>query len=179
MKTLPHRTFLTRRLDSGAFTLVLCWAVVSTLPALLTASTASAASNAPTLWEPPLDGPLRVVESYALPDGPYRAGHRGIDIPATAGAAVHAPSSGTVTFVGAVVDRPVLSLRLDAHTVVSFEPIASSLRKGDRLARGEAIGRVAAGGHCSGSCLHIGVRIDDEYANPLRFLQPRPILLPW
>lgn len=129
-------------------------------------------------WSPPLDPPLRVSAPYSLPHGPYAAGHRGIDIPTAAGAAVHAPAGGTVSYVGTVVDRPIVSLQIDAHTVVSFEPVVSELRVGDSLARGERIGHVAAGGHCASHCLHMGVRVSGQYVNPLRFLRPRPVLLP-
>lgn len=131
------------------------------------------------LWEPPLGHPLRLAAVYSLADGPYRAGHRGVDLPAETGEAVRAPEEGTVSFSGVVVDRPVLSIRLDARTVVSFEPVTSPLSKGDPVMRGERIAQVASGGHCGTACLHLGLRVDGEYANPLRFLRPRPVLLPW
>lgn len=131
------------------------------------------------LWHPPLGEPLRIVTAYSLPNGPYRAGHRGIDLPAVAGEPVLAPATGTVSFAGTVVNRPVISIRVDARTVVSLEPVASELREGDAVVRGEPIGTVDAGGHCGVDCLHLGVRIDGAYANPLRFLRPRPVLLPW
>jgi len=136
------------------------------------------APRARTLWEPPLD-PLRVAAVYELPDGPYRAGHRGIDLSAQRGTPVRAPGAGTVSFSGRVVDRPVLSIRLDARTVVSFEPLSSELSEGDTVQRGDVIGVIAAGGHCGGTCLHLGVRVDGAYVNPLRFLRARPVLLPW
>lgn len=131
------------------------------------------------LWEPPLGHPLRIAEAYSLPNGPYRAGHRGVDLPAEPGAAVRAPASGTVSFVGTVVDRPVVSIRVDARTIVSLEPVSSGLREGEAVGRGERIGEVASGGHCGDGCLHLGVRVDGAYVNPLRFLRPRPVLLPW
>ncbi|MFC7765586.1 M23 family metallopeptidase [Leucobacter soli] len=140
-------------------------------------------------WFPPLGEPLRVSAAFSLPNGPYRAGHRGIDLPASTGDIARAPASGTVSFSGTVVDRPVLSIRLDERTVVSLEPVESPLRAGDPVARGDRIGAVAArapgearaptGGHCTEHCLHLGVRVDGEYVNPLRFLRTRPILLPW
>lgn len=133
----------------------------------------------PGLWYPPLGPPLRIAEPYALPNGPYRAGHRGIDLPAAPDAAVHAPANGTVSFVGTVVDRPVLSIRIDARTVVSLEPITSELHEGDAVTRGEAIGTVGSGGHCGTACVHLGVRVGGTYVNPLRFLRARPVLLPW
>ncbi len=136
-------------------------------------------SGSPELWYPPLGYPLRVSTAYSLPNGPYRAGHRGIDLPAAPALPVLAPADGTVSFVGTVVDRPLISIRVDDRTVLSLEPVLSGLREGDPVTRGEAIGEVAAGGHCLSVCLHLGVRVDGEYANPLRFLRERPVLLPW
>lgn len=137
------------------------------------------------LWDPPLGHPLRISETYSLPNGPYRAGHRGIDLPATVGDPVRAPVTGTVSFVGKVVDRPVLSIRIDEHTTVSFEPVTSDLSEGDPVFRGGVFGSVGArettdgAEHCATACLHLGVRVDGEYVNPLRFLRSKPVLLPW
>lgn len=140
----------------------------------------SLASGSEALWLPPLGFPLQVTTPYDLPHGPYRAGHRGIDLPASPGDAVRAPADGTVSFSGNVVDRRVLSIRTDARTVVSFEPLSSELQPGDAVARGQSIGVVGdGGGHCDGNCLHLGVRVDGAYVNPLRFLMPRAELVPW
>ncbi len=131
------------------------------------------------LWLPPLGPPLRVSERYDLSRGPYAAGHRGIDLPATEGEAALAPADGIVTFSGTVVDRPVLSIRVDACTVVSFEPVASELQAGDAVARGRPLGTITAGGHCRTECLHVGARVDDAYVNPMRIFRGRPVLVPW
>ncbi len=130
-------------------------------------------------WTPPFDGPLRISAPYSLPFGPYAAGHRGIDLPAAApGLPVRSPVAGTVSFVGTVVDRPVVSVRVDLRTVVSLEPVESELRVGDPVARGTIMGVVTSGGHCDTECLHLGVRVDGEYVNPLRFFRAKPVLLP-
>lgn len=131
------------------------------------------------LWLPPLGRPLRVSAAYALPNGLYNAGHRGIDLTAASGAIVRSPATGIVSFIGTVVDRPVVSIRVDAHTVLSLEPVSSELHAGDAVARGAELGAVDAGGHCAAACLHIGARVDGAYVNPLRFLRARPVLLPW
>ena len=129
-------------------------------------------------WLPPLGAPLRVSAPYVAPAHAYGPGHRGIDLSASLAAEVHAPVAGEVSFVGTVVDRPLISLRVDAHTVVSIEPVASTLAVGDRVQRGEIIGVRAHGGHCDDSCLHLGVRVDGDYVNPMRFFVGRPVLLP-
>lgn len=89
------------------------------------------------------------------------------------------PAAGTVTFAGKVVDREVLSVRVDGYTVVSFEPVSSGLSAGDTVAASDPLGEVASGGHCAHECLHLGVRVDDWYVNPMRYFRDKPRLLPW
>lgn len=135
-------------------------------------------------WLPPLYSPFTVTGPYVPPPHPYASGHRGIDLRTGPGAAVGAPSDGTVTFVGNVAGRGVISVRVDERTVVSIEPVVSELGEGDGVRAGDAIGTVGAGGHCVGAdgaveCIHLGVRVDEAYVNPLRYFFGRPRLLPW
>lgn len=131
------------------------------------------------LWEPPVGRPLMVVDPFRPPPHPYGSGHRGIDIPAERGMHVLAPAGGTVSYAGVVVDRGVLSIRIDARTVLSMEPVDASVRAGELVQKAEEVGVVAGGAHCDDRCLHLGVRVDGEYVNPMRFLVERPVLLPW
>lgn len=87
-----------------------------------------------------------------------------------------------MSFVGQVADRHVLSVRVDSRTVVSFEPIEqadAALAEGAQVLPRQPLGIVAEGGHCLDECLHLGVRVDDEYVNPLRYFLGKPVLLPW
>jgi len=155
--------------------LALGFSLAMALPAQVTDASAGATS-----WEWPLTPPGRIVRPYEAPPGPYAAGHRGIDLAASAGQPVRAPSAGVVTFAGIVVDRPVVTLRVGAGILVSFEPVAAELPVGAAVAAGQPIGTVARGGHCADSCLHLGVRVDGEYVSPLMFLAgvPPAVLLP-
>ena len=134
---------------------------------------------APSLWLPPLGAPLRISEHFDLSNGPYGAGHRGVDLSAAQGQVVASPARGTVAFSGTVVDRPTLSVRIDEHTVFSIEPVLSDLKPGEAVARGQPLGTIDTGGHCDSECLHLGVRVNGQYVNPLRFFRGRPILVPW
>ena len=82
-------------------------------------------------------------------------------------------------FAGVVVDRPVLSISHEGGYLSSYEPVATTLRKGDPVARGDPIGTVERG-HCSTPCLHFGVRLGGEYVSPLLLIGevPRAVLLP-
>lgn len=135
-------------------------------------------------WLPPLHTPFAVTGPYVPPPHPYAAGHRGIDLRASPGASVIAPSDGTVSFAGSVAGRGVISVRVDERTVLSIEPVVSELGEGDGVRAGELLGTVGAGGHCVGDdgvaeCIHLGVRVDGAYVNPLRYFFGRPRLLPW
>ena len=130
-------------------------------------------------WLPPLAGTFTVSGAFRAPDTPYTSGHRGVDLPAVPGELVSAPAAGTVTFAGVVVDRPVISVRVDSATVYSLEPVASTVAAGSPVIAGSQIGEVARGAHCAAECVHLGVRVDDEYVSPMRFLLGRPELVPW
>ena len=120
-------------------------------------------------WSWPVSGGHAIARPYVAPDGPYGAGHRGVDIRAPSGAAVLAPDDGVVHFAGFVVDRPVLSLEHGGGVLSSFEPVQTELVVGDHVTRGQVIGMLLPG-HCASPCLHMGVRIDGDYVNPLLFL---------
>lgn len=118
-------------------------------------------------WRWPVDGGRHVSAAYRAPAHAYGPGHRGMDVTAAVGTAVGAPADGVVAFQGVVVDRPVLTIRHADGLVSSFEPLESSLRAGDTVSRGQEIGRVSTGGHTAPGALHVGVRRDGEYINPM------------
>ena len=149
-------------------------------------------------WNWPLIPEPGVVRSFDKPGQRWLAGHRGVDLSASAGDAVHSPADGTVRFTGYVVDRHVLTVDHGDGTVSSFEPVMATVHAGELVTAGEAIGVLAPGGsvpggglaessapertqpHCPSSCLHWGVRLNGEYVDPLRYvLDRRPsVLLP-
>ncbi len=168
----PHK-MLTLQL-AGFLTMSLAW--LSPAPSL---------GSQPS-WLPPLVG-SELVNSYLAPDSPYGAGHRGVDYEVALGQGVFAPANATVSFVGLVVDRPVLSLSHNGKTISSYEPVCSSLTVGEQVAAGELVAEVCEPDkgyvpHCSDKlCLHFSTRQNGEYLSPLWFtgeLSPS-VLLPW
>jgi murein DD-endopeptidase MepM/ murein hydrolase activator NlpD len=137
------------------------------------------ASGSAGTWEWPLPEHT-LAAPYAAPATRYAAGHRGVDFPAAAGAAVRAPDDAVVRFSGVVVDRPVLTLDHGNGVLSSFEPLVSELPAGSVVARGAVLGAVGSGGHCGTGCLHVGVRVDGEYVSPMLFFArvPPAVLLP-
>jgi murein DD-endopeptidase MepM/ murein hydrolase activator NlpD len=122
-----------------------------------------------------------VLRAFDPPDQPWLSGHRGVDLRAASfGAPVTTPAPGTVSFVGVVVNRPVITIDHGDGLRSSFEPVASELVKGDPVAEGGTLGQILPG-HCGAlPCVHWGVRRGEIYVNPLAFVMDlRPsILLP-
>lgn len=143
--------------------------------AVVVAAIAAAAPAHANVDEPPLDPPLApfaMERSASLPERPWDAGHRGIDVRATVAQSVLAPGDGVVAFAGMVVDRPVLTVLLDDGRLSSVEPVSSDLARGAVVARGQVVGEVSAHrDHCAlATCVHWGVRRGDAYLDPLDLL---------
>lgn len=152
--------------------------VVSTVQGITTA--AGGIVGAPS-WRWPLAPRPPVLRGFDPPPKPWLSGHRGVDLgTAGDGAQVTSPAAGTVTFVGVVVDRPVITIDHGGGLRSSFEPVDSPLAPGSAVAAGQVIG-TALPGHCTAAgCVHWGVRNGEEYVNPLQFVTDlRPsVLLP-
>ncbi|WP_049822334.1 murein hydrolase activator EnvC family protein [Arthrobacter sp. H41] len=137
-------------------------------------------------WSWPLAPEPSVLRHFQPPPERWNAGHRGVDLSAaqSAGAGtaapVHSPADGVVSFAGTVVNRPVLSIDHGDGLVSSFEPVATTLRKGDRVAAGDAVGTIEGPAHCPVLCVHWGVRLHGEYVDPLDYVSDRrpSVLLP-
>lgn len=145
--------------------------------ALLTLVLAAAVAATPS-WDWPADAPVRVASPYVAPAHAYGAGHRGIDL--VAEGVVRAPADGVVAFAGTVVDRGVVTIDHGDGWVLTLEPVDPSVTAGTAVRRGEQVGTVGAGGHAAAGTVHVGVRLDGEYVNPMLRLGtvPRAVLLP-
>lgn len=141
-------------------------------------STSADEATGDWLW--PLEGPRNVVAEYRAPAHEYGAGHRGIDLAAPVGSVVRAPADGVVAFRGTVVDRALITIEHADGYVTTFEPLLSELSPGDAVAAGDPIGTVDVGGHAQAATLHVGVRLNGVYVNPLLMFGgvPRAVLLP-
>lgn len=152
-------------------------AAASTLVVVLVIGVDAAAAGRPD-WRLPADG-ASVITPFEAPAHDYGAGHRGIDVGPVEGP-VRAPATGVVAFAGTVVDRGVVTIDHGGGWVTSIEPVSPSVSAGDTVAAGDTVGVLSTGGHAPPGTLHVGVRLDGEYVNPLLLLGrvPRAILLP-
>jgi hypothetical protein len=109
---------------------------------------------------------------------PYGAGHRGVDLPAAAGAMVHAAADGTVRHAGPVAGTVWVSIDHADGVTTSYGPLtALEVRRGAAVSVGDVLGRLAAGGHGRGQedrGLHWGARRGLVYLDPLSLLEPAP-----
>jgi murein DD-endopeptidase MepM/ murein hydrolase activator NlpD len=140
-----------------------------------------AAAEATPSWRWPVSPRPPLLRDFDPPPKPWLSGHRGVDLGTASDAVqVTSPAPGTVSFVGVVVDRPVITIDHGNGLRSSFEPVNSTLTAGSVVGAGQEIGTVLAG-HCrAASCVHWGVRRGEDYVNPLQFVMDlRPsILLP-
>lgn len=148
------------------------WGAVALLASLFTPPEAS--------WVWPVGGNQLIVRDFIAPETPWGPGHRGIDIDASHSATLRAPVSGRLRFVGAVVNRGVVTIETSDGFLVSMEPVTIDLPSGSMVRAGQNIGSVDSG-HCPSRCLHLGLRIDGHYVSPAAFLgvERRAVLFPW
>jgi murein DD-endopeptidase MepM/ murein hydrolase activator NlpD len=168
-------------LTVGAFAPVAGPAAAADRPA---APPTTAAPDRPRV--PPLRMPLAgaVVRGFDARAGPYGPGHRGIDVAAPVGEVVRAPAAGRVVFAGPVAGTAWVSIQVAPGVVATVGPLQGELATAGRVRQGTPVGR-AAPGHAPGSVggaetLHLSLRVDGEYVDPLAYLvdRPRPRLAP-
>lgn len=115
-----------------------------------------------------------LTRGFDPPDHRWLPGHRGVDFAAVAGQQVLSPADGTVSYVGWVVNRPVITITHHDGLRSSFEPVTSAAQVGAAVSAGETIGEVSADlSHCAATCLHWGLRAPppaEQYLNPLHYL---------
>lgn len=134
-------------------------------------------------WRWPVGGgsPPPLVAPFDAPETRWGPGHRGLDLGTRTGAEVRAVADGRVTHRGRVAGRPTLSITHDDGIRSTYEPVDSTLRVGERVRRGQVVGRIGdEAGHCAPrACLHVGALRGRDYLDPLPFFGAgRVVLLP-
>lgn len=124
-------------------------------------------------WDSPTGSEPDVAKDFQPPAKRWLSGHRGVDLTVQLNGQIRAPADGTISHVGTVVDRSTITVDHGNGLRSSFEPVDSDLKRGDTVRKGQVIGTLANGDHCFfsiGACVHWGVRLRDEYVNPLQFV---------
>jgi murein DD-endopeptidase MepM/ murein hydrolase activator NlpD len=140
----------------------------------------------PALWMP-VTGPL--VRGFDARAGPYGPGHRGIDIAAPVGELVRAPAAGRVVFAGPVAGVNWVTLVVAPGVLVTLGPLLDPVVTATRVRSKAPVGRIGPGHTATRAApatpaapaaLHLSVRVDGVYVDPLAYLvdRPRPRLVP-
>ena len=144
------------------------------MPALLVCLLLTLPSSVHTVatsgWAWPLAGQPVVDRPFTPPQTSYGAGHRGVDLRAPVGTPVLAAGAGTVTYVGLLAGRGVVTVSHAGGLRTTYEPVAGTVRRGQVVLLGTRIGTVTVG-HPScrlgTTCLHWGLLRGSTYLDPL------------
>jgi murein DD-endopeptidase MepM/ murein hydrolase activator NlpD len=154
---------------------LLAWLVAS--PASVTAPPAGAEEAVPAgAW--PLRPEPEVTRAFDPPEDRWDAGHRGVDLLGSPGAAVRAALPGRVTFAARIAGRGVVVVD-HGGTRTTYEPVRAAVRRGRLVAAGAVLGHLAtAGSHCPPrACLHWGWLRGQTYLDPLLLVGAGPLRL--
>jgi len=131
-------------------------------------------------WTWPVDGP--VLRGFSFDRAhPYAGGqHRGLDIGSPAGAQVHAPAAGVVSFAGTVPTggRTVSIQSPSGYTATLVHLGSIGVKRGESVAEGSAVGTVGPSGvvDLTEPFVYFGVRLtadEQGYVDPLPLLPSR------
>jgi murein DD-endopeptidase MepM/ murein hydrolase activator NlpD len=134
----------------------------------------------------PSDKPVKSAEftsGYGIRSDPFRgsaAKHAGIDLAAPVGTPIYATADGVVSESGYNSGGYGNLIKLDHGRGIEtrYGHLSSIMvRSGQRVVRGQQIGRMGSTGRSTGSHLHYEVRIDGRAVNPIPFMKSNEYLL--
>lgn len=111
------------------------------------------------------------ISSFFGPRG--KSFHKGIDIVAPVGTLIRAAQSGVVSFSGTIrgYGRVVIIDHPGGWQTVYAHNSANMVTKGQRVNRGDVVGKVGRSGNATGSHLHFEVRKNGKCMDPLQLLR--------
>jgi murein DD-endopeptidase MepM/ murein hydrolase activator NlpD len=134
----------------------------------------------------PSDKPVRTAEftsSFGVRNDPFGRGaamHAGIDLAGPVGTPIYATADGTVAEAAYHNGGYGNLIKLDHGRGIETRYghlSAFTVRPGDRVKRGQLIGRMGSTGRSTGSHLHYEVRIDGRAVNPIPFMRSTDYLV--
>jgi murein DD-endopeptidase MepM/ murein hydrolase activator NlpD len=134
----------------------------------------------------PSDKPVRdasFTSSFGMRSDPFGRGaamHAGIDLAGPVGTPIYATADGTVAMAGWHNGGYGNLIRLDHGRGIEtrYGHLHSmTVREGERVRRGQMIGRMGSTGRSTGSHLHYEVRIDGRAVNPIPFMRSTDFIL--
>ena len=134
----------------------------------------------------PSDKPVKTAaftSGYGVRSDPFKgraAMHAGIDLAGPVGTPIYATADGTVSESGYNSGGYGNLVKLDHGRGIETRyghMSAILVRAGQRVTRGQVIGRMGSTGRSTGSHLHYEVRIDSRAVNPIPFMKSSDYLL--
>ena len=134
----------------------------------------------------PSDVPVRdaaFTSEFGLRSDPFgrgRAMHAGIDLAGPVGTPIYATADGTISEAGWNSGGYGNLIKIDHGRGIEtrYGHLHSmSVRGGERVKRGQMIGRMGSTGRSTGSHLHYEVRIDGRAVNPIPFMRSTDFIL--
>ena len=134
----------------------------------------------------PSDKPVKTAaftSGYGVRSDPFRgsaAMHAGIDLAGASGTPIYATADGMVTTAGWNSGGYGNLIKIDHGRGIETRYGHLShigVKPGQRIHRGELIGRMGSTGRSTGSHLHYEVRIDGRAVNPIPFMKSTDYLL--
>lgn len=129
--------------------------------------------STPSVW--PAGG--WITSGFGWRTSPFtskREFHKGLDISAPAGTPIHAPSRGTVAFIERDPSYGlVLNVSHGSGLVTRYahlQRVATDLKPGQVVQRGQVIAHIGDSGRSTGPHLHYEVRISGVPVNPMRYI---------
>jgi murein DD-endopeptidase MepM/ murein hydrolase activator NlpD len=128
----------------------------------------------------PSDKPVKTAaftSGYGVRSDPFRgvaAMHAGIDLSGPHGTPIYATADGVVTNAGWNSGGYGNLIKVDHGRGIETRYghlAAISVRPGQRITRGQVIGRMGSTGRSTGNHLHYEVRIDGRAVNPIPFMK--------
>lgn len=126
-------------------------------------------------WIKPIEGSISSqYGKRTAPTAGASTDHKGIDIkPLTKSASVKAPANGTIASVG--YDRwngNIVRINHGNGIVSVYAHLQRyTVSAGQKVNQGDTIGIVGSTGISTGEHLHFGVKVNDAYVNPIRFVR--------
>jgi hypothetical protein len=148
------------------------------VPTAAAAGLTPAPASASQTWVWPLEPVPAVERGFELPEHPWGAGHRGVDLLGSSAQPVLAIGAGTVSFAGPLATRGVVVID-HGELRSTYEPVTAAVHRGEHVAAGQVVGLLQTpNSHCPPQvCLHLGLRRGSSYLDPLDLLGPRPVRL--
>lgn len=125
------------------------------------------------IW--PIPSSTRITSTFGYRDQPTEGAstyHKGIDIGAPTGTKIIAAAGGTVVTAAYSVSAGNYIMIYHGNSTYTVYMHCSKLlvSANDEVSQGQEIGLVGSTGVSTGSHLHFGVMVDNEYKNPLNYV---------